>query len=205
MLLGATLRFMQEWEEGLRYLDQARTMLKAAENTPNLSEAYHIISWMHYDQGRLPEALDAVEEAWKHAELTDNPFIQASISLSLGKTLFSANRDTEAWKYIETALMKDSYIGDRFAVAQALEYMGYGYLHRGDYQNAYGAYEATAEKYAGTVCANTSGGKCKDNMARIKQKQENTGITIGFHGHSLDFDDTFFYPPVQASASVSSS
>jgi hypothetical protein len=67
------------------------------------------------------------------------------------------------------------------------------------------AYEAAAEKYIGTVDANTGGGNCKDNMARIKQKQENTGAVIGFHSHSYDFDDTLFYPPIQASASVSGS
>jgi tetratricopeptide (TPR) repeat protein len=158
VLLGAVLQEAQQPQEALRYLDQARTMLKAAGNTYNLAEAYQITSWVHYDQGRLPEALDAIEEAWKHAQLTENVSIQADISLDFGKILFSANRDTEAWEYIEISLMKASYIGRRFTVARALEYMGYGYLRRGDYQNAYGAYEAAAEKYIGTVYANTEWG-----------------------------------------------
>jgi len=101
--------------------------------------------------------------------------------------------------------MKASYIGDRLTVAQALEYMGYGYLRRGDYQNAYAAYQAAGEKYIGTVYANIGGGRCKDNMARIKKKQENTDTIIGFQRPGIDFDDTLFYPPVQASASVSGS
>jgi hypothetical protein len=71
----------------------------------------------------------------------------------LGRILFNTNRDTKAWKYIEISLINASYIGDRLQVARALEYMGYGYLRRGDYQNAYGAYEAAAEKYLGTVDA----------------------------------------------------
>jgi hypothetical protein len=57
----------QQPQEALRYLDQARTMLKAAGNTSNLANAYQITSWVHYGEGRLPEALDAIEEAWKHA------------------------------------------------------------------------------------------------------------------------------------------
>jgi len=80
--------------------------------------------------------------------------------------------------------------------------MGYGYLRRGDYDNAYGAYEAAAEKYIGVVYANTIVEWCKDNMVRIKQKQENTDTVIGFHRHDLDFDDTLFYPPIQASSNV---
>jgi predicted TPR repeat methyltransferase len=47
--------------------------------------------------------------------------------------------------------MKASHVGDRLTIARALELMGYGYLRRGDYENAYGAYEAAAEKYRGTI------------------------------------------------------
>ena len=205
VFLGAVLKQTRQPQEALRCLDQARTMLKAAGNTYNLAVACQITSQVHYDQGRLPEALDAIEEAWKHAQLTEKMSIQAAISLGFGIILFSANRDAEASEYIEIALMKASSIGQRYVVACALEYMGYGYLRRADYQNAYGAYEAATEKYLGTVYATTGGGRCKDNMARIKQKQENTNRVIGFHRHGLDVDQTLFYPPGQASASVSGS
>ena len=100
--------------------------------------------------------------------------------------------------------MKASYIGNRFLSAQALEYMGYGYLCRGDYQNAYGAYEAATKKYVGTVDAHTTR-RCEENMARIKGKEEKPDTAIGFHRPNLDIDDTLFYPPVQVSASVSGS
>jgi tetratricopeptide (TPR) repeat protein len=205
VLLGAVLQHARQPQEALRCLDQARTIVKAAGNIYNLADAYHVTSWVHYGQGRLPDSLDAIEEAWKYAQLTDIVSFQANISLGFGRILFSANRDAEAWEYIEISLMKASNIGDQFTVARALEYMGYGYLRRGDYQNAYGAYEAAAEKYIGTIYANTSREWCKDNMARIKQKQENTDRVIGFHRHGLDVDRTLFYPPVQASASVSGS
>jgi tetratricopeptide (TPR) repeat protein len=195
LLLGAVLHEAQQPQEALRCLDRARTMLKAAGNSYNLANAYHTTSWVYYDQGRLPEALDAIEEAWKHAYLTEHVSIQADISLDFGSILFNTDRDTEAWEYIEISLMKASYIGSRLTVARALEYMGYGYLRRGDYHNAYGAYEAAAEKYIGTLCADTSGKWCKDNVARIKRKQGNTDIVIGFHRHRLDIDRTLFYPP----------
>ena len=199
VLLGIVLERARQPQEALCYLDQARAMLMAAGNTHNLADAYRITFWVYYDQGRLPEALHAIEEAWKHAQLTENVAIQARISLDFGRFLFSADRDAEAWEYIEISLMKASYVGNRLTVAQALEYMGYGYLHRGNYQNAYSAYEAAAENYIGTVDANSSVGECKDNMARIKQKQENTKTVIGFYRPSIDVNKTLFYPPVQAS------
>ena len=74
--------------------------------------------------------------------------------------------------------------------------MGYGYLRRGDYQNAYGAYEAAAEKYTGTISTRfteTSQG----NLDRIKQKQESPNAVIAFYRPSIDIDQTLFYPPVQ--------
>jgi len=67
VLLGAVLQQAQQPQEALRYLDQARTMLKAAGNTYNLAGAYLITFRVHYDKGRLLEALDAIEEARKHA------------------------------------------------------------------------------------------------------------------------------------------
>jgi len=204
VLLGAVLKEARQPQEALRYLDQAQAMLKAAGNTYNLAEAYQVTSWVHYDQGRLPEALDAIEEAWKYGQLTENVSIQADISLNFGEILFNANRDAEAWEYIEISLMKASYTGNRFTVANALEDMGYGYLCRGDYQNAYVAYEAAAEKYIGTVHDNTCGKKCKDNMARIKQKRDNSDTVIGFHRPGLDINfETLFYPPGQASPVLS--
>ena len=71
------------------------------------------------------------------------------------------------------------------------------YLRRGDYQNAYGAYEAV-EKFLGTT-ANVF--RCKQNMARIERKRENPDAVIRFYRHSLDREITLFYPPVQAFAS----
>ena len=198
--LGAVLDRAQQPQEALRYLVQARTMLKAAGNIPTLATACRFISWVHYSEGRLQEALDAIEEAWKHAELTDNPSIQANVSLMFGLVLFSANKDARAWKQIEIGLLKASYTGDRLNIARALEHMGYGYLRRGDYRNAYGAYEAAAERYLGTVDADVVE-LCEDNMASIERKQGNPDTVVGFYRPNMDIDKTLFYPPVQASTS----
>jgi tetratricopeptide (TPR) repeat protein len=176
-------------------------MLKAAENTYSLADAHQTTSWVYCGEGRLLEAQDALEEAWKFAELTENASIQADISLDLGRILFSTNRETEAWVYLELALTKASYVGNCLGVAETLDCMGYGYLRRGDYQTAYGAYEAAAERYLGTANAHFAQ-RCKDNMARIKQKQGNIDLVVGFHRPSIDFDlSTLFYPPVQVSVS----
>jgi len=203
VLLSAVLEKAQQPQEALQYLEQALTILKAAGNTYNLASAYDVISWVHYRQGRVPEALNAIEEAWKHAQLAENIPIQAAISLDFGKILFSlsTNRDTEAWEYLELSLMKASCIGNRWAAARALEYMGYGYLRRGDYQNAYGAYEATGEKYVGTVHAHATK-RCEENMARVKRKEENTDMVIGFYRPGIDLHSKIlFYPLLQMSGS----
>ena len=98
---------------------------------------------MHYNEKRLPEALDAAE-AWK---LSNN----LALTSVLGMILFDENKETEVWKYIEISLTKHLELGNRRDNARTLEYMGYEYLRRGDYFNAYGAYEAAAESYLGTV------------------------------------------------------
>jgi tetratricopeptide (TPR) repeat protein len=199
VFLGFALNRADQQQEALVHLDNARTMLKTVRNTPNLAVACQIIAWVHYNQERLPEALDAIEEAWNYAESIDSPYLQGIISQEFGTILFKANRDSEAWKYVEIALMKASHVGDRITIAHALQHMGYGYLCRGDYQNAYGAYEAAVENYNGTVYA-WANKHCKDNMARIQQKLTNPNVVVGFHRHQSDCDKSFFYPPVQDSA-----
>ena len=77
--------------------------------------------------------------------------------------------------------------------------MGYGYLRRADYRNAYGAYKVAAEIFLGTINASIEK-NCKENMARIKQKEGNPDLVIGFYRHSLDVDDSLFYSPPQAPA-----
>ena len=200
LVLRKALYSAQQWQEALCYLSQARTMFKAIGNTFNLARANQFISWVRYAENRLPDVLDAIEEAWKYAELSTARYIQISISLDLGRIFFSANQDTKAWKHLEIALTNASYIGHRIQVACTLEYMGYGYLCRGDYQNAYGAYEAAAEKYLGIV-DDCFAERCKENMARIERKQGNLDTVIGFHRPPIDIDKTLFYTPVQALAS----
>ena len=180
-------------------MDRARTIFKAVGHNFYLANAYHVISWVHLAERRLPDALYAIEEAWKYAELTASRHSQMVISFTFGKILFNTDQDTKAWKYIEISLINASYVGARYEVAKALEYMGYGYLRRGDYQNAYGAYEAAAgnEKYLGILGTHVTKA-CKNNMAKIGRKQGNPEAVIAFNRPSTDTDKTLFYPPVQA-------
>ena len=69
-----------------------------------LTDVCQSIATMHYRENRLLEALDAMKEAWKHAESRNNLAPdQADLSLlTYGYILFSASKDTaEAWKYIK--------------------------------------------------------------------------------------------------------
>ena len=119
-------------------------------------------------------------EAWKLSE-PDNDMVNHAInSFLLGSILFSANRDTEAWKYMEISLTNNLELGNRRESARTLEYMGYGYLRRGDYLNAYGAYEAAVESFLGTADEEPYCTKCKDNMAKIKDVQKNPNLNVGF-------------------------
>ena len=53
VLLGSVLNQALQPQEALHYLDQARTILKAAGNVSTFAKACQFISWVHYDQGRL--------------------------------------------------------------------------------------------------------------------------------------------------------
>jgi tetratricopeptide (TPR) repeat protein len=200
VILGANLHQTRQWQEALEHLNRARIMLQAVKNIPNLADAYQVIARVHYHEWRFPEALEAIQEAWKLVESTSADARSKSVvSFEAGLICFSANRDAEAWRHIEVALMLASQYGYQLAIARALELMAYGYLRRGDYEDAYGAYEAAAEKYRGTRDADLET-KCNENMAGIKMKQRNPDAEVGFHRLIWDVDQSLFYPLVRATA-----
>jgi len=160
----------------LRHLERAKLM----RIDYYLPDIYNSIALVHYHENRLPEALDAAKEAWKLSESGSSLSAQAQTSFLFGSILFSADRDTEAWKYMEISLSKYLELGNRRDSAATLEYMGYGYLRRRDYLNAYGAYEAAAENYLGTVDEEPDYTTCKENMAKIKDMQKNPELNVGF-------------------------
>ena len=173
--------------------------MKIASGTLNF-EVYFWIAHVYHHEKRLPEALDAAEEAWKISEQDNNLVNLAEFSFLLGTILFSANRDTEAWKYMEISLTKNLELGNRRDSAMTLEYMGYGYLRRGDYLNAYGAYKAAADSYLGTVDEEPYCIKCKVNIAKIKDMQRNPDLNVGFERPGNDMNwPSLFYPGAAAS------
>ena len=149
LILGLVLDDHGDRQEALRHLERAKLMGSGSY----LPDIYYSIALVHYHENRLPEALDAAKEAWKHSESHSSLSVQSHTSFIFGSILFSANKDMEAWKYMEISLTKYLELGNRRDSAATLEYMGYGYLRRRDYLNAYGAYEAAAEYYLGTVRA----------------------------------------------------
>ena len=196
IMLGLVLENWGYREEALLHLERVKLMV--TESTP-FADVFYSIALVYYHENRLPEALEAIMAAWEHAELSNSLADQAQTSFLFGMILFSADRDAEAWKYMEISLTKNSYLGNRRDVGNVLEYMGYGYLRRGDYSNAYGAYEAAVENYRGTIDEEVDGNtNCKDNMAKIKEKQMNPDLNVGFQKPRFNDNwDSLFYPSVQ--------
>ena len=193
MILGLVLDQFGNRQEALRHLERAKLM--RISNGSLSSTIYFNIALVLYREKRLPDALDAAEEGWKLSESRNNLVDQAQTSHLLGTILFSMNRDIEAWKCMEISLTKNLELGNRRYSAMTLEYMGYGYLRRGDYRNAYGAYKAAAESYLGTVDEEPGCTTCNYNMAKIKDMQNNPYLNVGFERPSGDINRPFlFYP-----------
>ena len=202
VILGKVLDRFGNRQEALRHLERAKQMGIASGTL--IPDVYYWIAYVLYHENMLPEALDAVEEAWKLAESWNDMVNQARISFLLGVILFSANRDTEAWKYMEISLATNLELGNRCDSAFTLEYMGYGFLRGGDYLNAYGAYEAAAGSYLGTVNEHPDGTTCKDNMAKIKDMQKNPDLNVGFHRPRDDINwPSLFYPGAASMKDIS--
>ncbi|KDR71119.1 hypothetical protein GALMADRAFT_144185 [Galerina marginata CBS 339.88] len=191
--VGAALFRATRHQEALSYLEQGSALLRTVRNVPNLANACQVIAQVHYKECSFSEALDAIGEAWRLAETIDVPALQAVVAGAFCSILFSVNRDTEAWNRLETYFTKAQHIGNLNQIADALEYMGYGYLRQGAYQNAYSAYEAAARQYLNSSFP-WHEQICKDNMAKINQKQADPNLVVGFHRPSAENNKSVFYP-----------
>ena len=98
MMLGLALDNCGKRREALCHLEHAKQM-RIANGILRPDVYYSIAAVQHYEK-RLPEALDAAEEAWKLSEPDNDLVTHARIFFLLGTILFCANRDTEAWKYL---------------------------------------------------------------------------------------------------------
>ncbi|EDR09251.1 uncharacterized protein LACBIDRAFT_296727 [Laccaria bicolor S238N-H82] len=112
VFLGVVLDMAERWSEALHSLSQAEILLTVLENDANLAYAYQITARVYYHRHQLQDALAAVDEAWKYAELSDSSYIQAFISQEYARILFSADRDREAWARLEVSLMMAAQVGN---------------------------------------------------------------------------------------------
>jgi len=127
----------------------------------------------------------AVQEAWEMARHLGPSSIQGATLLLLGRVFVRMDRLVDAMNAFEQCLSAFQYIGSGLGVAQALETIGYVYLHTGAYSDAYLAFETAAGAYA-NLGEKLDDGKmfglrCRENMTKVKLKQEKPDQHIGFH------------------------
>ena len=147
------------------------------------------------------EVLEAAQEAWEVVKHLEPSPIYGDILSHSGKVLLRMGRFLDASHDFEKSLSAQQYVGAVGAVADALSWLGHLYLHTGAYSDAYLAFEAAAEKYADMGDTSFVGQKhepkCRENMEKIKLKQENPDQRIGFYRPRNDRDEyrDLFYPP----------
>ena len=141
---------------------------------------------------------DAVQEAWEIAGHLEPSYVHGNILVLLGEVFVRMGRLVDAMNAFEKCLSAYQYIGAGLGVAQALDNIGYAYLHTGAYSDAYSAFEAAAEKYA-DLGDNSSDRqefepRCRENMENIRLKQENSDQVIGFYRPRNNREQDLFYP-----------
>ena len=142
---------------------------------------------------------EVLEEAWEIARHLKPSHVQGAVILHLGQVLVRMGRLVDAIDAFEKSLGSYQYIGAGLGVAEALESIGFVYLHTGAYSDAYLAFETAAETYAGlgekSDDGKVYGRRCKENMASIKLKKKNPDQRIGFYRpRSIREWREFFYP-----------
>jgi len=143
--------------------------------------------------------LNALEEAWMSVEGQppyDSHSYGASSHFIYGSVLIRKNQMQEALLQFEKGLLAYANQGGVMGIGDSMAYIGYAYLHLGDYVNAHAAYEAAREKYASAgESLQYPTTQCEENLDRILKKQQNSDENIGFHRPRTHRDaEDLFYP-----------
>jgi len=146
------------------------------------------------------QVLEAAQEAWEVVKHLDPSPIYADILELSGWVLLRMGRLMEASQSFEKCLSAYQYVGAALGAAAVWSHFGYLYLHTGAYTDAYSAFEAAAERYADlgdeSPDRQRHEPRCRENIGRIKLKQENPDHRIGFYRPWGERDeDDLFYPP----------
>ena len=146
------------------------------------------------------QVLEAAQEAWEVIKHLDFSLIYSDILTLSGWVLLRMGRLIDASHAFEKSLSAQQYVGAALGVADAWFDFGYLYLHTGAYSDSYSAFEVAAAQYADledkTLDRQNCESRCRENMERIKLKQENPDQHIGFHRPLGDRDwPHLFYPP----------
>ena len=146
------------------------------------------------------QVLEAAQEAAEVVKHLDPSHIYSHILSLSGRVLLRMGRLMDASHSFEKCLHARQYVGGVLGIADALFCFGHMYLHTGAYPDAYAAFEAAAQKYADlgdeSSYKQNQVPRCRENMERIRLKQENPSQRIGFHKPRTDRDvKHLFYPP----------
>ena len=150
------------------------------------------------------QVLEAAQDAQELVKHLGPSFIYGDILSLSGRVLLRMGRPVEASHSFETCLHTRQYVGQVLGVAVTFSDFGYMYLHTGAYADAYSAFEVAVERFSvldeESPDRRTFEPRCRQNMERIKLKQENPDQRIGFFRPPGDRDWLKpFYPPEVAS------
>ena len=191
------------FEQALEAFVEAANIMKGFECTRDRASALYgkvcSLDRLYISDQVVHEAL---QEVWEIARDLEPSSVHGNILLLLGEVYVRMGYLVDAMKAFEKCLSAYQYVSAGLGVAQALDRIGFVYLHIGAYSDAYLAFGTAAEAYTG-LGENSSNGKeseaeCRENMMRIKLKQENPNQRIGFYRPRSTREQVLFYPTVHS-------
>lgn len=133
--------YLDEYEEGLKNLDEAEKLFTQSGNNKGLGYAKNTEAEIYTLQGEYEEALTNLFEALSHFEKAKDDVGLARVNNNIGIIQFNQNNLEEALKYFNQALKT----ADDIRTADASLYIGKVYITQNKYSEAQRYLEKTLE------------------------------------------------------------
>ncbi|MCA0353824.1 MAG: tetratricopeptide repeat protein [Chloroflexi bacterium] len=134
--IGKIYGELGQFEQGLTWLEQARTSYLKLGNAEGVAEVLIDIANILWQQGYYDQGLAHVQQSLDHWRQLANPLGMARALFQLGVILSDQRRYAEAYHALEQSLALRREAGDLFAMASSLNDLGIIAFDRGDYTTA---------------------------------------------------------------------
>jgi tetratricopeptide (TPR) repeat protein len=134
--LGYIKRYQADWDEAVKYYDQALDISSGIDDLSGVAEANRGLGYVHWRKGEYDEAISHYKISIANMEKINDPAVGGVLFIELGNVYNSQGDWLRAVEYYEKSIETLGEVGDLREMGRAYNNLGDIYIQREDWKKA---------------------------------------------------------------------